>query len=61
MTDAFPQRFRNSEANRHEICTGLKQYVKISSDNFTWICQISLHEINDDVQTWFLKNYVRRP
>ena len=26
---------------------------RVMSENFAWIRQILLHEINDDVQTWF--------
>ena len=30
----------------------LRQRIRIKVlQNFTWMCQISLHEINDDVQT----------
>ena len=38
----FLKWFCNSEANRHEICTRLRQHV----ENY-----VSLHYINDDVQT----------
>ena len=47
----FREWFSNSEVNRHDICTRLRKRVTIRFENCTWICQISLHEINDEVQT----------